>query len=271
MDLIQNQDNIESRHQIMDSKYINSVFKLVNNSNELFINLENRLDLLLVYVYQNLSLEVFEYHNKLNNLKSEFKLHSIYLESIIQNNLKKLETVKRDFLQMSNSLNITVFDQLSEFQALFESKQKAIDVALSNKEASSEWYQLAVGQLGKEIDELLNKTVPNGYIYIQYPKQPEPNQIWKWAKWKEISNLYKGHFFRVVSDPFSFGVEQKDAFQGHWHSLNCPSRFFFKRDDVCAQNIQVRDSSSDLIHGQPRLANETRPINYSIRVWMRSN
>lgn len=271
MDSFQNQENSETHQQSINDKYINSVFTLVNNSNELFMNLENKLDLLSSYVYQNVSVRIVEYNNRLSNLKNEFKHHSNYLESIIRNNLKELQQIKDDFLKMSEQINITLYEQLAEYRLLFESKQKAIDAVISGKEASSEWYQFAVGQLGKEIDEMLNKAIPNGFIYVQYPKQPEPNQIWKWARWQEISSLYGGHFFRVISDPSSFGARQNDAFQGHWHQVNCPSNtFFWKKNVNCPTNMQIQDSISDLIHGQPRIANETRPINYSVRVWIRS-
>lgn len=71
------------------------------------------------------------------------------------------------------------------------------------------------------------------------------------------------------------GVEQDDAFQGHWHNLgihfqgysagvrgwdihdmNTVNRFF---------NNRVREAISDGVHGTPRVASETRPINMSIR------
>lgn len=74
-------------------------------------------------------------------------------------------------------------------------------------------------------------------------------------------------------------IAQKDAFQGHQHSLTLPRVWADDKsdnegwaNDIFTNGIATKVSDrivSDNRNGIPRIASETRPINYTFNLWLR--
>ncbi len=69
--------------------------------------------------------------------------------------------------------------------------------------------QQVVSKMEKEISKLKNESIPIGFIYVQLPKDRPPTELWPDLTWQDISENYKGVFFRVVGEnAASFGQVQ---------------------------------------------------------------
>ncbi|KAH9396501.1 hypothetical protein TYRP_019523 [Tyrophagus putrescentiae] len=61
----------------------------------------------------------------------------------------------------------------------------------------------------KEITALKKNTVPIGFTYVQMPKDKSPEVLWPGMTWTDVSDAYKGVFFRVAGGNASdFGEVQ---------------------------------------------------------------
>ena len=61
----------------------------------------------------------------------------------------------------------------------------------------------------KEITALKKSTVPIGFTYVQMPKDKSPEVLWPGMTWTDVSDAYKGVFFRVAGGNASdFGEVQ---------------------------------------------------------------
>jgi len=128
-------------------------------------------------------------------------------------------------------------------------------------------------------------SVPIGFIYVQLPNQLEPKTLWPTMEWKNVGSDYSGHFFRVEGgNAAQFGQSQMDAFQGHEHSgLHTPDKYGYQFYNIGDKNTDSYTFLTSInnpikhiivsndVNGNPRNASETRPINYSVRVWKRVN
>lgn len=58
---------------------------------------------------------------------------------------------------------------------------------------------------------------PIGEVYVQYPNQKTPNELWgQVSTWTEITSEYAGLFFRAAGgNAAAFGTEQADAIKTH--------------------------------------------------------
>lgn len=96
-----------------------------------------------------------------------------------------------------------------------------------------------------------------------------------------IPNFSDGKFMRSIGgNAASLGVVQQDAFQGHYHKwrdstsvagwiyniVGNTSNYFGNRDNSSA----VAEPKSDGVNGEPRTANETRPLNMSVVVLIKA-
>ena len=124
-----------------------------------------------------------------------------------------------------------------------------------------------------------------GEVYVQYPQQEAPQDLFICTKWK-LQEQYAGAFFRATGGnaaPFinQTGelIKQLDQMQGHAHS-------YYRRDTwswSASHGAQAKNEAntinetveatlnivSDGTNGTPRIGNETRPINYTVRLWLR--
>lgn len=96
-----------------------------------------------------------------------------------------------------------------------------------------------------------------------------------------LPNFSDGKFMRSIGgNAAGLGVVQKDAFQGHYHKwrdsttvagwiynlVGNTSNHFGNRDNASA----VAEPKTDGVNGEPRTANETRPLNMSVVVLIKA-
>lgn len=96
-----------------------------------------------------------------------------------------------------------------------------------------------------------------------------------------LPNFSDGKFMRSIGgNAAGLGVVQQDAFQGHYHKwrdstsvagwvyslVGNTSNHFGNRDNASA----VAEPKSDGVNGEPRTANETRPLNMSVVVLIKA-
>jgi len=135
----------------------------------------------------------------------------------------------------------------------------------------------SVSELSSEFDAKPN-VVPIGFVYVQLPYEPSPKEIWPQAVWTDVSDIYRGLFFRVAGEEAAeFGTIQAE---------NAPR----------VANITVHRSGSPLTSGTVNLirgeqtgqivtgyasssyyswslnvsGGEVRPRNTAIKIWKRS-
>ena len=129
-------------------------------------------------------------------------------------------------------------------------------------------------------DAIRNTAVPIGYLYTQLPGMSAPSDLWSWATWENVSETFAGSFFRSEGGNASaFGAgQQGDAFQGHWHQYipgttdttrNGKSDGGTGISTYTATDV-VKNPVTDGQNGTPRTAAETRPVNYTVRIWRRT-
>jgi hypothetical protein len=112
---------------------------------------------------------------------------------------------------------------------------------------------------------------PVNFIYVQIYDQPSPQDLWPSARWQAISaECYEGSFFRAeggnAQSFYNQSIPQEDQLKRHTHK-------YWRVSD--GGNRGDRD-------GKPRFADngldhdtletggsETRPINYTVRIWER--
>lgn len=121
---------------------------------------------------------------------------------------------------------------------------------------------------GQVLNETLNQAIPIGFIYTQLPFKSSPQVLWKWAAWEQITALYEGHFFRAEGgNSAPFETSQLDSVQKH-PILRNKYGFYARRgpgDDI-NDPFQGKWYKNN---GDLRMSNETRPINYAVRIWQR--
>jgi hypothetical protein len=108
---------------------------------------------------------------------------------------------------------------------------------------------------------------PVGSTYMQLPDQPAPDELWPLAEWANVSDAWAGCFFRVeggLALPFG-GGKQDHQLADHSHSYSKP-RFGQGDSSANEEIVDYIDSSQTGAVG----GNETRPDNYTVRVWKRT-
>lgn len=120
---------------------------------------------------------------------------------------------------------------------------------------------------------------PVGYVYTQGPDDMAPAELWPSATWDNVSSEEAGSFRRFEGGgSLSFGGgQQGDAFQGHRHSHNfrlagssAGNGMISGSTDNGAYAGAIQDPITDGTNGTPRIASETRPVNYTVRKWRRT-
>lgn len=197
----------------------------------------------------------------------------------IQSDLAKLSIEARDVCRNENmtkmieSANLQISELTANFSNLtgelnagwesflafkndFTRKLKLLEVSTDERVSSA---------YSRTLNESLDQAVPIGFTYTQLPFQPEPSEIWSWATWENVTGNYSNHFFRAegnASEPF--GTSQSDAMQNHITPSQRSSGGEFSRRAHRCYNCDV-DSDINFL----RMASETRPLNYAVRIWKR--
>lgn len=55
----------------------------------------------------------------------------------------------------------------------------------------------SVGQIVADAIKTVEPSLPSGFVYIQYPGQSEPGELWPNDTWENISSCFPGLFFRA--------------------------------------------------------------------------
>ena len=131
---------------------------------------------------------------------------------------------------------------------------------------------------GKHLDDVLRLAWPIGSVYIQFPGERSPQGLLP-GTWTKLV-FSKGYFFRVEgAGARAFdNIEQLDAFQGHAHYFSDAAgseggggnRGRLGGVPGGSHTGWVK-APAPLSNGAPRTANETRPVNKTIRIWRRSS
>jgi hypothetical protein len=113
--------------------------------------------------------------------------------------------------------------------------------------------------------------LPIGFIYFQLRGQPEPGALFS-GVWENISTQYAGLFFRVEGgNAAGFGSDQGQSIQPHTHGYD---RFYDAPNSVVGGGTNVWYTSvtsgyNYSIQTGSTGSTETRPVNTTIRVWIR--
>jgi hypothetical protein len=124
--------------------------------------------------------------------------------------------------------------------------------------------------------------LPIGFVYFQLRGQPEPQAIFA-GVWENISSQYAGLFFRVEGgNAAPYGQDQGMDIQSHRHRQRLISprlnlqRSFRRAQEVDSGIHPLTDVTLNNDFEDLRVSNtdntggtETRPINTTIRVWIR--
>lgn len=125
--------------------------------------------------------------------------------------------------------------------------------------------------------------MPNNTIYVQYPYELPPQEIWKCSVnglWKEVSNKYAGLFFRVSGKNAPNWKEVQEQFAPHLADVTFDScgRFEPKCPNTYRQVISIPDNraKSGWIYVDSNYNfnfylehkhGEVRPRNMAIKIW----
>lgn len=144
-------------------------------------------------------------------------------------------------------------------------------------------YEFKVEQLeitNKTVYNLTNNPVPIGFIYVQFPFQPQPQSIWPNVKWEEVTSKYANYFFRAQGDKTGpFGSNQSET-SPHLSSV---SNSYYKDSPNSDTSVSCyKGSWSSRIFtgayyasGSEYLSffvsnDEVRPQNMAIKIWKRT-
>ena len=142
-----------------------------------------------------------------------------------------------------------------------------------------------------ELNNLSNKIMPVGSIYVQYPSQSDPTTLFG-GTWSNISSTYAGRFFRAEGgSAAAFGSNQNGGLpniEGQFSAIRYSSPnnvqdviqqgcmktiISFKNLEISGGNtsgsceFMVDSSKSSSLYGA---STEVRPINSTIRIWKRT-
>lgn len=128
---------------------------------------------------------------------------------------------------------------------------------------------------------------PIGFIYVQFPNKPTPEEMNWPGNWDDVSTSeYSGAFFRAAgstpygsASTFESGA-QEDQMQGHIHTSSgyivirsspYTESYSLDNDRLSRKSLQdiTNGYTSDGTNGNPRIGPETRPYNFTVRIWKR--
>jgi hypothetical protein len=124
---------------------------------------------------------------------------------------------------------------------------------------------------------------PVGKHVVQFPGEGLPGDMYPETTWTNVSSTFAGGFFRAeggLALAFNGGV-QGFAQQGHRHnaqpsgaSINILTGTGSYSVSVGAQSATFITTTGDAVadgtNGAPAIAAETRPKNYTVRIWKRT-
>lgn len=136
-------------------------------------------------------------------------------------------------------------------------------------------------------DILFNVSHPIGEIYVQFPLQLNPAELYGRGTWSDITADYAGLFFRAAGgDAAEFGVDeneniiiQNDEIKEHSHNISYSGDNWALMKTGGSQHTGLGSDSRSQTNVQAILdeitisntgGNETRPVNTAIKIWKRT-
>jgi len=132
-----------------------------------------------------------------------------------------------------------------------------------------------------KIENLQKNPVPIGFIYVQFPNKPAPQEIWRKVTWTQRTAQYAGLFFRAEGgESAAFGTNQGQSspritnvdrgdYQTHG-SIFLPLGEYSQR--ITTGGTGAGSMGSPYMGLGFLTSNvETRPSNTAIRIWERTS
>jgi len=132
--------------------------------------------------------------------------------------------------------------------------------------------------------------VPIGFIYVQFPNEKSPIEIWPLMIWKDITESYAGLFFRAEgAGSASFGIVQQEnsprlvaitsdsynkektwtKYRSDYTSVEVNSNGDWSRYLLTGGEANFNGKSPTIYTSVKVSSGEVRPRNMAIRVWKR--
>ncbi len=203
---------------------------------------------------------VYDLHG---NLKAQDTLE-LDLESAQGTTLEFEGSMQELYVDYDNQLND------SFIQKLISDKHKA-GLAEEGYDDSKQWFILnAKDPSAADSNAFYCKkdpAVPIGFVYVQFPGEKSPQELFGCGTWQNVTAQFAGAFFRAEGGNASaFGAGLQDMMiQSHNHGnviTGFASAIGFSWSSSNSQGPTVGAPNSGGI--------ETRPINYTIRIWKRT-
>ena len=133
-----------------------------------------------------------------------------------------------------------------------------------------------INEVSKATTDTANALIPIGFTYVQFPGQADPTTIWSNFTWKNISSTMAGDFPRFeggLASAFNSG-EQAHMFQSHLHGWalsagNTLTGVGTSGAGASAGNMTTVPQT-DAGVGAVQTGVETRPVNKTVRLWVRT-
>ena len=237
------------------------------------------------------------FNNTIDNIETEI---SKLAENFNTDNLSANNAVTNNLNTDNLSANNTVTNNLDVSDITIEKTNGDDGQVIGKSDGKVKWVNVTTIN-GKAIIDMV---WPIGVIYTQYPQQKSPQELFPNTTWEELK--YDGAFFRASGgNAAAFnGGKQGQSIQSHDHSfswsgshshgvtdpghshgiptgtqdahnegLNDHSYGFEKNNSTSSSTTGISiDSETISISGTTGSAggNETRPENYTIRIWKRT-
>lgn len=140
-----------------------------------------------------------------------------------------------------------------------------------------------------KINEIIDKAIPVGFIYVQFPGESAPADLFE-GEWTNISSQFAGQFFRAEGgNAASFGSSQGggapdiSGYLGPFltSQINSASgAIYFGFGSQVNWNVETSGSMGE-VYAHVNLSalrshagyslNEFRPANHTIRIWKRTS
>jgi hypothetical protein len=113
-----------------------------------------------------------------------------------------VQNLEKEVMELKENA-LKVDEEYNKSKEKHELMPKLIDTLDSNirEELEKMWEEVMqemderMERMRREMDE---KLIPIGFIYSQFPGQPEPGILWPHFQWQDMSPQFSGLFFRVL-------------------------------------------------------------------------
>ena len=239
-------------------------------------------------------------NNSFNDVNNSFNDVSNSFNSVNNNIETEISKLAENFDTDNLSANNAVTNNLDVSDITIEKTAGDDGQVIGKADGKVKWTN-AVDFVSKGILDIM---WPIGVVYTQYPQQKSPQELFPNTTWEEVN--YSGAFFRASGGKAAAfnGGKQEQSIQSHNHSFSgSGSHSHGITDPGHRHDIELGEDDGGVGHGGERTArhyrvdptttaktgisidsatvsisgttsstggNETRPENYTIRIWKRT-